>query len=78
MPIELRRTYLDTIRARYKNAPKKTKKNILDEFCVNCGYSRKYAIRVLNNRLDEGFRGGHFSNWGHRKGTPLLCQRICL
>lgn len=51
MPIELRRAYLDTIRLRYKNAPKKTKTAILSEFCVNCGYSRKYAIRILNGRI---------------------------
>jgi hypothetical protein len=51
MPIQLRRVYLDTIRERYKNAPKKLKKLILDEFCTNCGYSRKYAIRILGGRV---------------------------
>jgi len=51
MPIQLRRVYLDTIRERYKNAPRKQKKLILDEFCTNCGYSRKYAIRILNGRV---------------------------
>ena len=51
MPIELRRAYLDTIRTRYKNAPKKVKSTILSEFCVNCGYSRKYAIRIINGRV---------------------------
>jgi hypothetical protein len=51
MPIEVRRAYLDTIRARYKNAPKKQKTAILNEFVVNCGYSRKYAIRILNGKL---------------------------
>lgn len=51
MPIELKRVYLDTIRERYKNAPKKSKKAILDEFTVNCGYSRKYAIRILNGQV---------------------------
>jgi hypothetical protein len=51
MPIELRRAYLDTIRARYKNALKKQKGAILSEFCVNCNYSRKYAIRILNGRI---------------------------
>ena len=51
MPIEIRRAYLDTIRERYKNAPKKQKTAILSEFVINCGYSRKYAIRILNGRL---------------------------
>ncbi|HET7061065.1 MAG TPA: hypothetical protein VFI43_02685 [Nitrosospira sp.] len=39
-----RREYLETIRKRYRRACKKDKKPILDEFCVNCGYHRKYAI----------------------------------
>lgn len=51
MPIELRRAYLDTIRERYRNAPKKQKTGILTEFCINCGYSRKYAIRILNGQI---------------------------
>ena len=51
MPIEMCRAYLDTIRERYKNAPKKQKTAILSEFVINCGYSRKYAIRILNGRL---------------------------
>ena len=52
MPFKMRRIYLDTIRERYKNAPKRQKGNILQEFCINCGYSRKYAIRVLNGALE--------------------------
>lgn len=51
MPIQLRKVYLDTIRERYRNAPKKLKKLILDEFCTNCSYSRKYAIRILNGQV---------------------------
>jgi hypothetical protein len=51
MPIQLKRVYLDTIRERYQFAPKKLKKLILDEFCTNCGYSRKYAIRILNGQV---------------------------
>lgn len=51
MPIELRRAYLDTIRERYKNAPKKQKTAILSEFIINCDYSRKYAIRILNGKV---------------------------
>lgn len=36
---------------RYQKSSKKDKKLILDEFCAICGYSRKYAIRVLNGQL---------------------------
>lgn len=45
-----RREYLETIRKRYRKACKKDKKPILDEFCTNCGYHRKYAIRLLGLR----------------------------
>jgi anti-anti-sigma factor len=33
--------------ARYRRAPKKEKKRMLDEFCAATGYHRKYAIQVL-------------------------------
>lgn len=52
MPIKTKRLYLITIRERYKNAPKRMKKQILDEFCYMCKYSRKYAIRILNNQVE--------------------------
>jgi hypothetical protein len=39
--------YLEAIRKRYRKACKKDKKPILDEFCTNCAYHRKYAIRLL-------------------------------
>jgi len=41
--------YLETIYLRYKRAALKEKTLILNEFCLNCGYHRKHAIRVLNN-----------------------------
>jgi hypothetical protein len=45
-----RQTYLKAIRSRYHRAGKKVKVTILDEFCAVCGYHRKYAIRLLNQR----------------------------
>jgi len=41
--------YLEAIYLRYKKASLKEKVAILDEFCLNCGYHRKHAVRVLNN-----------------------------
>ncbi|MEW5897533.1 MAG: integrase, partial [Nanoarchaeota archaeon] len=38
------------IRKRYFTVPKLEKKQILNEFCVNCGYNRKYAIRLINSK----------------------------
>jgi hypothetical protein len=40
--------YLETIYLRYKKASVKEKTLILNEFCLNCGYHRKHAIRLLN------------------------------
>lgn len=41
---------LAAIKIRYKNSSKEEKQNILDEFCNNCSYHRKHAIRVLNSK----------------------------
>jgi len=43
-----RMEYLETIYLRYKRASVKAKTLILNEFCLNCGYHRKHAIRLLN------------------------------
>src|SRR5688572_4063485 len=45
-----KKTYLETIRQRYRTAPKLKKSIILSEFCETCGYNRKYAIRTLNKQ----------------------------
>ncbi len=50
MGINERQAYLKAIRSRYWRARKKVKVTILDEFCAVCGYHRKYAIRLLNQR----------------------------
>lgn len=46
--------YLREIKPRYKRADKAQKQKILDEFCQTCGYNRKYAIRLLNKKEQEG------------------------
>jgi len=43
-----RREYLQVIYARYRRADLQDKQVILNEFCRNTGYHRKYAIRLLN------------------------------
>lgn len=53
MSIFSKKEYLHEIRIRYLQADKKQKKEILNEFCINCGYNRKYAIRILNNELEH-------------------------
>ena len=45
--------YLRAIYERYQKAGRKAKKVILDEFCENTGYHRKYAIRLLSGPPPE-------------------------
>lgn len=52
MVLRSRREYLEAIRARYRKARRKEKAVILDEFCANCGYNRKYAIRLLRQKKE--------------------------
>jgi hypothetical protein len=42
-----KKEYIESIYIRYKNAPRKQKALILNEFCATLGYHRKHAIRVL-------------------------------
>ena len=40
--------YFRAIYGRYRQADRQLKQVILNEFCANTGYHRKYAIRLLN------------------------------
>lgn len=50
MPIGFKRSYRNEVYWRYRNAKKKEKSAILDEFCRVCGYTRKHAIELLNEK----------------------------
>lgn len=52
MSQELKKEYLKAIRERYRNSAKVRKSVILNEFCSVCGYSRKYAIAILNGQIE--------------------------
>ena len=56
MSQELKREYLMRIRERYLKSPRVRKSMILDEFITVCGFSRKYAIRILNGDFDPSNR----------------------
>jgi hypothetical protein len=43
-----RRDYLRRVYPRYQKASRPERERILDEFCANCTYHRKHAIRLLN------------------------------
>jgi len=52
MVLRSRREYLEAIRSRYRQASREEKAVILDEFCLNCGYNRKNAVRLLRKKKD--------------------------
>lgn len=45
-----KKSYLEITRKRYKQATRAKKSLILAEFAETCGYHRKYAIRLLNQK----------------------------
>lgn len=47
MSPQSKREYLGSIHKRYQQANRNGKTTILNEFCQNCGYHRKHAIRLL-------------------------------
>ena len=50
MSKQSRADYYKEVIKRYRNSNKKTKSQVLNEFCDICGYNRKYAIRKLNSK----------------------------
>ncbi len=54
MSLTSKREYLTKIHGRYQRAGRPHKSRILDEFCLNCGYHRKAALRLLNRPLHHG------------------------
>jgi len=52
MSLAAKYEYYQAIYDRYQSASKKEKTIILDEFCNNCNYNRKYAIRLLNSPVE--------------------------
>jgi len=51
-----KRELLEAIRTRYRQGSKAEKTRVLDEFVHNTGYHRKYAIRLLNQRVKRKHR----------------------
>ena len=68
MSIASKREYLMKIHGRYQRAGRTHKSRILDEFCVNCGYHRKSALRLLGRPLDSGK--------GKRSGPKIIYDPV--
>ncbi len=58
---------IKTTKPRYLKADKKEKSKILNEFCGNTGYHRKYAIRILQ----AGFDNNKIEGVGRKQGKKL-------
>lgn len=57
MSLTARRELLASVAPRYRQGTAGVKERILDEFVLNTGYHRKYAIRLLNHAPRAGQKG---------------------
>jgi hypothetical protein len=64
MSLQSRREYLEKIQDRYERGGRLHKTKILDEFCSNCGYHRKHAVRLLTQRPKRRRRPGPRRKYG--------------
>ena len=53
LSLSAKREYLAKIHGRCQRAGRPHKSRILEEFCLNCGYHRKAALRLLNRSLHQ-------------------------
>jgi len=67
-----RRDYLQRIYPRYQKASRREKQGILDEFCANCSYHRKHAIRLLNRSLPAAPPGPRRRPRDRTYGPPMM------
>lgn len=56
MSYKARKEYIGQMRRRYKRAGKGYKSKLLDEVCTVCGYERKYAGKLLGNKIPAGHK----------------------
>ena len=67
-----RKDYLQRIYPRYQKARGSEKERILDEFCANCRYHRKHAIRLLNHPLGAAKRAPRRRPRGRTYGPQAI------
>src|SRR5436853_2640218 len=64
--------YLQRVYPRYRKASRAEKQRMLDEFCANCGYHRKHAIRLLNRPLPAAKPAPRRRVRGRTYGPPMM------
>lgn len=77
MSLQSRREYLAGIRGRYERAGRVYKTKILDEFCLNCGYHRKHALRLLHQAVRPRKAPGPKSKFGPEARALLKEFWLC-
>jgi len=63
-----------TVKSRYLKADKAGKGKILDEFCENTGYNRKYATRILQ----AGYDNNRVKNRGRKPRKKIYSSKVIL
>ena len=79
MTIMSKKELIKATKTRYLKANRKDKSKILDEFCGNTGYNRKYAVRILqagydNNTVADRGRRQRKDKYDNR--TILVTKKI--
>jgi len=69
MSNELKKEWLPKLQRRYAQRNREGKSTLLDEFCEDYGYERKYAIKILTGHLPA-------STGGQRPGPPRQYTQI--
>src|SRR6266566_3759973 len=64
--------YLQRVYPRYRKASRAEKQRMLDEFCANCSYHRKHAIRLLNRPLPAAKPAPRRRARGRTYGLPMM------
>src|SRR5256712_9974296 len=64
--------YLQRVYPRYRKASRAEKQRMLDEFCANCSYHRKHAIRLLNRPLPAAKPAPRRRVRGRTYGPPMM------
>jgi hypothetical protein len=64
--------YFKQVYGRYRKASKRVKQMILNEFCTNTGYNRKYVIRTLNGPAPSDKVEGRRRKRGSMYGPKVI------
>ena len=65
---------IKTIKPRYLKADKREKSNILNEFCFNAGFNRKYAINILS----ASYEYNKIERYGRKKRKIIYGSAVML